>query len=71
MTTGTDMGIVEQVRSQKEAVAARHDFDVARIISAARVRQESSRRRIIRQGEPVRTRGESEGGEVSQRVAED
>lgn len=70
MTADTDMGIVEQVRSQKEAVAARHDFDVARIISAARVRQESSRRRIIRQGEPVRAGVESEGGEVSQRVAE-
>jgi hypothetical protein len=45
------MTIIEQVRTQKEAVAARHDFDVARIIAAARERQESSGRRVIRQGE--------------------
>jgi hypothetical protein len=48
MKTETYMTIIEQVRSQKEAVAARHDFDVARIIAAARERQESSSRRIIR-----------------------
>lgn len=51
MITETYMTIIEQVRSQKEAVAARHDFDVARIIAAARERQESSGRRVIRQGE--------------------
>lgn len=45
------MSIVEQVRSQKEAVAARHGFNLARMIAAARERQESSNRRIIRQGE--------------------
>ena len=44
------MTIIEQVRSQKEAVAARHDFNVARIIEAARQRQEISGRRVIRQG---------------------
>jgi hypothetical protein len=51
MITETYMTIIEQVRSQKEAVAARHDFDVARIIAAARQRQEISGRRVIRQGE--------------------
>jgi hypothetical protein len=51
MITETYMTIIEQVRTQKEAVAARHDFDVARIIAAARERQESSGRRVIRQGE--------------------
>lgn len=45
------MTIIEQVRSHKEAVAAKHDFDIARIIAAARERQESSGRRVIRQGE--------------------
>jgi len=45
--------IIEQVRSQKEANAAKHDFDVARIIESARQRQETSGRRIIRQGEQV------------------
>lgn len=45
------MSIVEEVRSFKEAVAAKHGFDVARIVEAARVRQDASGRRIIRQGE--------------------
>lgn len=43
--------IVEQVRSHKEAVAAKHDFDIAKIIAAARERQEASGRRVIRQSE--------------------
>ena len=51
MITDTHMSIVEQVRSQKEAVAARHGFNLARIIAAARERQESSNRRVIRQSE--------------------
>ena len=51
MITETYKTIIEQVRSQKEAVAARHEFDVARIITAARQRQEISGRRVIRQGE--------------------
>lgn len=51
MITDSHMSILEQVRSQKEAVAARHGFDVARIIASARERQESSKRRVIRQGE--------------------
>ena len=59
------MTIVEQVRSQKEAVAAKHDFDVNRIVAAARERQETSNRRVIRQGEQIvadqlATRPESE-----------
>ncbi len=45
------MTVVEEVRSFKEAVAAKHGFDVARIVHAARQRQEASGRRIIRQGE--------------------
>lgn len=55
MIAETHMTIVEQVRSQKEAVAARHDFDIARMIAAARVRQDSSGRRVIRQGEQAGT----------------
>jgi hypothetical protein len=51
MTTKNYTTIVEEVRSLKEAVAAKHDFDVARIVAAARQRQEASGRRIIRQGE--------------------
>ena len=51
MITDTHMSIVEEVRSFKEAVAAKHGFDVARIVEAARVRQDASGRRIIRQGE--------------------
>lgn len=51
MITKTYMTIIDQVRSHKEAVAARHDFDVVRIIAAARERQESSGHRVIRQGE--------------------
>lgn len=73
MITDLHMSIVEQVRSQKEAVAARHDFDVARIIAAARVRQESSHRRVIRQGEQAgsgqpaeRPESDPEGGDHPQ-----
>ena len=51
MITDTHMTIVEEVRSFKEAVAAKHGFDVARIVEAARQRQDASDRRIIRQGE--------------------
>lgn len=78
MITDTYMTIVEQVRSQKEAVAARHDFDVARIIAAARVRQESSDRRVIRQGEQAgdgqsatRPELDSEGGDKPQHEPEE
>lgn len=52
MKTDTHMTIVEGVRSHKEALAAKFDFDVARMVADARKRQESSDRRIIRQGEP-------------------
>ena len=45
------MTIVEEVRSFKEAVAAKHGFDVGRIVAAARQRQEASGCRVIRQGE--------------------
>ena len=55
MITETYMTIVEQVRSQKEAVAAKHDFDVERIVVAARERQETSGRQVIRQGKQVGT----------------
>ncbi len=48
MKTETYITIVEEVRSQKEAVAARHDFNVARIVADARQRQERSGRRVIR-----------------------
>lgn len=54
MIADTHMTIIEQVRAQKEAVAAVHDFDVARIISAARERQERSGRTIIRQSDQKR-----------------
>jgi len=53
MITDTTFSIIEQVRSQKEAVAARHDFDVTRIIASARERQEKSARRVIRQHQEV------------------
>lgn len=72
------MTIVEEVRSHKEAVAAKHDFDVARIVAAARQRQEASGRRIIRQGEPggaaqpaTRPVLESEGRDKPQPEAHD
>ena len=51
MIVSPETTIIEEVRSLKEANAAKHDFDVSRIIAAARQRQESSGRRIIRQGE--------------------
>jgi len=51
MIAEAETTIIEQVRSRKEANAAKHDFDVARIIASARQRQEVSGRRIIRQGE--------------------
>jgi len=51
MIADTQTLIIEEVRSAKEANAAKHNFDVARIIASARQRQEASGRRIIRQGE--------------------
>jgi len=51
MITSKNISIVEEVRAMKEANAAKHDFDVNRIIHAARQRQEASNRRIIRQSE--------------------
>lgn len=67
------MSIVEEVRSFKEAVAAKHGFDVARIVEAARVRQDASGLRIIRQGEQggsgqpaTRSESNSEGGDSPQ-----
>ncbi len=51
MITEKDHSIVDEVRALKEANAARYNFDVAKIIESARLRQESSGRRIIRQGE--------------------
>jgi hypothetical protein len=51
MIADAQTSIIEEVRSAKEANAAKHDFDVARIIASARQRQEASGRRIIRQGE--------------------
>ena len=45
------MTIVEEIRSFKEAIAAKHGFEVARIVESARQRQEASNRRIIRKGE--------------------
>lgn len=51
MITNNEITIVEEVRALKEANAAKHDFDVSKIIDAARQRQEMSDRRIIRQGE--------------------
>lgn len=51
MIANREMTIIEEVRSLKEANAAKHDFDVSRIIAAARQRQEASGHRIIRLGE--------------------
>jgi hypothetical protein len=51
MITEKECTIVEAVRALKEANAARFDFDVAKIIESARLRQESSGHRIIRQVE--------------------
>lgn len=51
MITEKEYTLVEEVRALKEANAARCDFNVAKIIESARLRQESSGRRIIRQGE--------------------
>jgi hypothetical protein len=77
MITETYMTIVENVRSQKEAVAARHDFDIARIVADARQRQESSDRRVIRQGEQAgagqpatRLESDSEGIQTPQSESE-
>lgn len=49
MITETDMTIIEQVRSHKEAIAARHNFEISRIVASARERQERSGRRVLRQ----------------------
>lgn len=49
MTTNKEISIVEDVRALKESNAAKYDFDVSKIIDAARKRQESSGRTIIRQ----------------------
>lgn len=77
MITNTHMSIVEEVRSFKEAVAAKHGFDVARIVEAARVRQDASGRRIIRQGKQggsgqpaTRSESNSEGGASPQPESE-
>ena len=51
MIASPETTIIEEVRYLKEANAAKHDFDVSRIIAAARQRQEASGRRIIRLGE--------------------
>ena len=51
MITNKEITLIEEVRALKESNAAKHDFDVSKIIDAARQRQESSGRRIIRQGE--------------------
>lgn len=76
MITDT-LTIVEEVRSFKESVAAKHGFDVARIVEAARVRQDASGRRIIRQGEQAgagqpatRPESKSEGRDKPQPEAE-
>jgi len=78
MITDTHMTIVEEVRSFKEAVAAKHGFDVARIVDDARQRQETSGRRIIRQGEQdgtgqpaTRSESKSEGGDKPQPESEE
>lgn len=65
MITKTYKTIVEEVRSLKEAVAAKYEFDVVRIVAAARQRQESSDRRIIRQAEQAT---EASGDNVSSRI---
>ena len=65
MITENYMTIVEEVRSHKEAVAAKHEFDVARIVAAARLRQESSGRRIIRQP-ATPSESDAEGGDKPQ-----
>lgn len=43
-----DTSIIEEVRAAKYEIAAGHDFDVSSIIAAARERQETSGRKIIR-----------------------
>lgn len=48
MITNTDTSIIEEVRALKEANAAAHDFDVARIVAASKERQEASGRDVIR-----------------------
>jgi hypothetical protein len=50
-------GIVEHVRSIKEAIAEEHDYDVHAMIAAARARQEQSGRTIIRTEAGKRTSG--------------
>ena len=44
----TETSIIQQVRQWKQDNAAEHDFNLAKILEAARVRQEKSGRRIIR-----------------------
>jgi len=51
MITDSEQAILEEVRALKEANAARYDFDLVRIIKAARERQELSGREIVRQHE--------------------
>ncbi len=72
MITDTHMTIVEEVRFFKEAVAAKYGYDIARIVDAARQRQDASGRRIIRQGEQggagqpaTRSESKREGGDQS------
>ena len=48
MITKTEESIIEHVRALKEENAAEHDFSLEAIIASARVRRESSGRRIIR-----------------------
>jgi len=55
MITEKEHSIVDEVHAMKEANAARFDFDIARIIESARLRQEDSGRRIIRVGVIVAT----------------
>lgn len=49
-----EQSIIEEVRALKEANAAEHDFDIARIIAAARVRQETTGRVILRLPAPAK-----------------
>lgn len=51
MIAEKEHSIVEEVRTLKEANAARSGYHIEKIIESARYRQETSGRRIIRQVE--------------------
>ncbi len=55
----TELSVLEEARALKHENAAEHGFDVARIVVAARTRQEKSGRVILRPSQDERRPFES------------